>query len=141
MLHNYPLLASIEAYLAHHVSKNGEAYLTHVKQNILHLWPIVLHLRQLCRIVWHIWLCAGTYLQWVCFEWRYSEWNSGFITTILQFEWFQSSSILIALKLRCQKKTSATSKQNDWVKLPKGTLTKPWTFLFCKLRYNRSYQR
>jgi hypothetical protein len=43
--------------------KNGEAYLTHVKKNMLHMWLIVLHLRQLCRIVCHIWLCAGTDLQ------------------------------------------------------------------------------
>jgi hypothetical protein len=37
MLHNYPLLASLEAYLAHHVSKNGEVYFTHEKQNMLHM--------------------------------------------------------------------------------------------------------
>jgi hypothetical protein len=43
--------------------KNGEAYLTHVKQNMLHMWLSVLHLRQLCHIVCHIWLCAGTDLQ------------------------------------------------------------------------------
>jgi hypothetical protein len=43
--------------------KNGEAYLTHVKQNMLHLWLIVLHLNKLCHIVCHIWLCAGTDLQ------------------------------------------------------------------------------
>jgi hypothetical protein len=43
--------------------KNGEAYLTHVKQNMLHMWLFVLHLRQLCHIVCHIWLCAGTDLQ------------------------------------------------------------------------------
>jgi hypothetical protein len=44
--------------------KNGEAYLIHVKQNMLHMWLIVLHLRQLCHIVCHIWFCAGTDLQW-----------------------------------------------------------------------------
>jgi hypothetical protein len=63
MLHNYPLLASLEAYLAHHMSKKGEAYLTHVKQNMLHMWLIVRHLTQLFHIVCHIWLCAGTNLQ------------------------------------------------------------------------------
>jgi hypothetical protein len=46
--------------------KNGEAYLTHVKQNMLHMWLILLHLRQLCHIVCHIWLCAGTDLQCIC---------------------------------------------------------------------------
>jgi hypothetical protein len=31
MFHSYPLLASLEAYLAHHVSKKGEAkYASHV---------------------------------------------------------------------------------------------------------------
>jgi hypothetical protein len=43
--------------------KNGEAYLTHIKPNMLHMWLIVLHLRQLCQVVCHIWLCAGTDLQ------------------------------------------------------------------------------
>jgi hypothetical protein len=43
--------------------KNGKAYLTHVKQNMLHMWLIVLHLKQLCHIVCHILLCAGTDLQ------------------------------------------------------------------------------
>jgi hypothetical protein len=71
MLHNYPLLASHEAYLAHHVSKNGEAFLTHVKQNMFHMWLIVLHLRQLSHIVCHIWLCAGTNLQWVPVQYIY----------------------------------------------------------------------
>jgi hypothetical protein len=63
MLHNYPLLASLEAYLAHHVSKKGWGIFEHVKQNMLHMLLIVLHLRQLCHIVCHIWLCAGTDLQ------------------------------------------------------------------------------
>jgi hypothetical protein len=43
--------------------QNCEAYLTYVKKNIFHMWLIVLHLRQLCHIVYHIWLCAGTDLQ------------------------------------------------------------------------------
>jgi hypothetical protein len=38
--------------------------LTHVKQNMLHMLLIVLHLRQLCHIVC---LCAGTDLQ--CRHW------------------------------------------------------------------------
>jgi hypothetical protein len=57
------ILCWLEAYLAHHVSKNGEAYLTHVKQNMLHMWLIALPLRQHSHIVCHIWLCAGTDLQ------------------------------------------------------------------------------
>jgi hypothetical protein len=39
--------------------KNGVAYLTHVKQNMLHMWLIVLHLRKLSHIVCHIWLVPG----------------------------------------------------------------------------------
>jgi hypothetical protein len=53
--------------------KNGEAHLTHVKQNMLHMWLIVLHLRQLCHIVCHIWLCAGTDLQ--CLHFHFAPYN------------------------------------------------------------------
>jgi hypothetical protein len=49
--------------------ENGESYLTHVKQNMLHMWLIVLHLRQLYHIVCHIWICAGTDLQCIGVEW------------------------------------------------------------------------
>jgi hypothetical protein len=41
--------------------KNGEAYLTHVKQNMLHMWLIVLHMRQLCQIVSYLTLCRDRF--------------------------------------------------------------------------------
>jgi hypothetical protein len=57
----HPLLTSLEAHLAHYVSKKGWGIFETCKSKyrMLHLWLIVLHLRQLCHIVCHIWLCTG----------------------------------------------------------------------------------
>jgi hypothetical protein len=95
MLHNYPLLASLQAYLAHHVSKKWWGIFDTCKAKYPSHLTYCPSFEATCHIVWHIWLCAGTDLQCGLSNCCFSPRLWGLMDTCVSWSQSLLSSILL----------------------------------------------